>query len=154
MARGDPGRPAAPHSCRRLPELQSVEGLPMVCLPTPAFLSGCAPLAFCPPRLTHKAVGQWLANARTCPHCGPVHHTPGDHCSSEIPCHVRLRSQGLSYRAWPHGRLTGVLVMERLCTGRRRLTPRLLHRLPQGLASGSILKREVSKQVGSRHLLH
>ena len=42
----DPRRPAPSHSCRRLQELKSVRGLPVVHLPILAFLSGCAPLAF------------------------------------------------------------------------------------------------------------
>ena len=87
VARKNPGRLAASHGCRRLPELRFVGGPPEAHLQAPAFLSGCAPLAFvfhdsparqrgfslrvcspslCLPRTNRKAAGQWLVYARGC----------------------------------------------------------------------------------------
>ena len=62
-----------------------IQSLPMCAPGHIAFLSGCAPLAFCPPGLTHKAAGQWLADARACPHCGPAHQPLGTTAAPRSP---------------------------------------------------------------------
>lgn len=51
----------------RLPELQFARVPPTVYRWHTAFLSGCAPSAFCPPRLTRKPAEQWMTGARACP---------------------------------------------------------------------------------------
>lgn len=68
-------------------QLQEAAGTP-VCRRTACgvpvntcFLSGRAPLAFCPPRLTHNTVGQWLPS-------------PLGASGSEIPCHILMALRG------------------------------------------------------------
>ena len=70
---------------------------------------------------THR-LGQWLRGARACPHTGgPARLLSGAHCCSEISYSLAWDREVPSYRVRPRGGTVGVLVVERLCTGRRRL---------------------------------
>ena len=76
----------------------------------------------CPCYLTHSWSNGWQTPGRVPRAGGPARHASGAHCCSEIPHRLAWDLTEPSYRVWPLGGSAGVLVAERLCIGRRRLT--------------------------------
>lgn len=78
----------------------------------------------CPCYLTHSWDSGWQTPGRV-PHAGGVWAcTPclWGPLLLRDPLQIGLGPRGPSYRVWPRGGSAGVLVVERLCTDRRRLT--------------------------------
>ena len=76
----------------------------------------------CPCYLTHSWDSGWQTPGRV-PHAGgPACRASGAHCCCEIPCSLVFVPAKARIHVWPRGGTAGVLVVERLCTGRRRLT--------------------------------
>ena len=122
--------------------------------PAHCFSVGVCSLSLCLNKLTHKAVGLFTHSwsrvdgrqgvstwwwAYTPRLWGPL--------LLRDPLQFSLGPQRPSYRVWPRGGTAGVLMVERLCTSRRRLTHSAPLFTPRGgLAGGGSCKQERSKQ--------